>query len=78
MRKGATGWIQMMSRALTPAFQSDGRLIAWARDAFMRDAARLAPVERLMLATLVGAVRAGGLEGFAGQTELARPVAGSA
>lgn len=54
-RRGLTGWTQLMSRALTPAFQSDGRVIAWARDALLRDLTRFPPIERLMLATLVGA-----------------------
>lgn len=55
VRKARTGWTQLMSRALTPVFQSDSRLIGWARDALLRDLARLPPIERLMLATLAGA-----------------------
>ncbi|NDC57582.1 MAG: FAD-dependent monooxygenase [Alphaproteobacteria bacterium] len=56
MRRGTVGWTQLASRALTPAFQSDWRLMGWARDVALRDLARIPAIERLMLATLVGAV----------------------
>ena len=56
LRRGTVGWTQLASRALTPAFQSDWRLMGWARDVALRDLAKIPAIERLMLATLVGAV----------------------
>lgn len=61
VRKARTGWTQLMSRALTPVFQSDSTPIGWARDLLLRELSRLPPVERLMLATLVGAAALPGL-----------------
>jgi 2-polyprenyl-6-methoxyphenol hydroxylase-like FAD-dependent oxidoreductase len=57
-RAGLVAWTQLLSRALTPVFQSDSRLIGWARDRFFHKLGQLPGADRLMLATLVGAARA--------------------
>jgi hypothetical protein len=54
-RRNKVAWVQLMSRALTPAFQSRSALIGWARDRLMFPMSHIAPLERLMLATLTGA-----------------------
>jgi 2-polyprenyl-6-methoxyphenol hydroxylase-like FAD-dependent oxidoreductase len=48
---------QFMTRMLTPMFQSSSRLLGWLRDAFMPLAARLPPVERMMVRTMIGLER---------------------
>ena len=54
-RAAKVAWVQFMSAALTPVFQSRSRLIGWLRDWVMLPASRLWPFDRLMLATLTGA-----------------------
>jgi 2-polyprenyl-6-methoxyphenol hydroxylase-like FAD-dependent oxidoreductase len=54
-RRGKIAWVQLMSAALTPVFQSRSRLIGALRDLFLPLATRLWPFDRLMLATLTGA-----------------------
>ncbi|MGE3302951.1 MAG: FAD-dependent oxidoreductase [Hyphomonadaceae bacterium] len=54
-RFAKTAWVQFMSAALTPLFQSRSRLLGWARDLAMPLARRLWPFNRLILATLTGA-----------------------
>jgi 2-polyprenyl-6-methoxyphenol hydroxylase-like FAD-dependent oxidoreductase len=54
-RKPAVRWTQLVSRALTPVFQSRAGWIGWARDLAFQPLSTVAPVERLMLATLSGA-----------------------
>jgi 2-polyprenyl-6-methoxyphenol hydroxylase-like FAD-dependent oxidoreductase len=54
-RAGKVAWVQLMSAALTPVFQSRSRVIAWARDWVLLPASRLWPFDRMMLATLTGA-----------------------
>ena len=48
---------QFMTRMLTPLFQSSSRVLGWLRDAFMPLAARLPPVERMMVRTMIGLER---------------------
>jgi 2-polyprenyl-6-methoxyphenol hydroxylase-like FAD-dependent oxidoreductase len=48
---------QFMTRVLTPMFQSSSRVLGWLRDTFMPLAARLPPVERLMVRTMIGLER---------------------
>jgi 2-polyprenyl-6-methoxyphenol hydroxylase-like FAD-dependent oxidoreductase len=54
-RAAKVAWVQFMSAALTPVFQSRSRFIGWARDSFMGPLSRCWPFSRLMLATLTGA-----------------------
>lgn len=54
-RAGPVAWVQFMSAALTPVFQSRSTMIGWARDYFMAPLSRCWPFSRLMLATLTGA-----------------------
>lgn len=54
-RAGKVAWVQLMSAALTPVFQSRSRAIGWARDRLLLPLSRLWPFDRLMLATLTGA-----------------------
>jgi hypothetical protein len=46
-----------MTRMLTPMFQSSSRLLGWLRDTFMPLAARVPPVERMMVRTMIGLER---------------------
>ena len=48
---------QFMTRMLTPMFQSSSRVLGWLRDAFMPLAARLPPIERMMVRTMIGLER---------------------
>ncbi len=54
-RAAKVAWVQFMSAALTPVFQSRSRFIGWVRDCFMGPLSRCWPFSRLMLATLTGA-----------------------
>jgi 2-polyprenyl-6-methoxyphenol hydroxylase-like FAD-dependent oxidoreductase len=54
-RAGKVAWVQFMSAALTPVFQSRSKFIGWLRDWILLPASRLWPFDRLMLATLTGA-----------------------
>jgi 2-polyprenyl-6-methoxyphenol hydroxylase-like FAD-dependent oxidoreductase len=54
-RAGRVAWVQFMSAALTPVFQSRSKLTGWLRDWVLLPASRLWPFNRLMLATLTGA-----------------------
>jgi 2-polyprenyl-6-methoxyphenol hydroxylase-like FAD-dependent oxidoreductase len=54
-RRGKVAWVQLMSAALTPVFQSRSRLIGALRDLLLPAVTRLWPFDRLMLATLTGA-----------------------
>lgn len=45
---------QIASRLLTPAFQSDSKLIAWARDMFLGPVSRIPGLKQAMRATLSG------------------------
>lgn len=48
-------YYQAMSRACTPVFQSDSRVIGALRDAFMRPMAKYAPgISGLIVSTLIG------------------------
>jgi 2-polyprenyl-6-methoxyphenol hydroxylase-like FAD-dependent oxidoreductase len=54
-RRGKIAWVQLMSAALTPVFQSRSRIIGALRDLFLPLATGIWPFDRLMLATLTGA-----------------------
>lgn len=54
-RRGKIAWVQLMSAALTPVFQSRSRLIGALRDRLLPLATKLWPFDRMMLATLTGA-----------------------
>jgi 2-polyprenyl-6-methoxyphenol hydroxylase-like FAD-dependent oxidoreductase len=56
LRRPHLRYYQMASRALTPAFQSDSRLLAWARDMFFGPLGRL-PVTRDVMRTTLSGVR---------------------
>ena len=47
-------YYQLMSRALTPAFQSNSRVIGWTRDAFFGPMARTPGISHIMRTTLSG------------------------
>jgi 2-polyprenyl-6-methoxyphenol hydroxylase-like FAD-dependent oxidoreductase len=53
-RKRLIAWTQIMSRMLTPAFQSSVPGMGWARDIALPLARRIPALERLMLRTLAG------------------------
>ncbi len=54
-RAGKVAWVQFMSAALTPLYQSRSAFMGWARDWIMPPLAKMWPFSRLMLATLTGA-----------------------
>jgi 2-polyprenyl-6-methoxyphenol hydroxylase-like FAD-dependent oxidoreductase len=54
-RAGKVAWVQFMSAALTPLYQSRSSMMGWFRDWIMTPLAKLRPINRLMLSTLVGA-----------------------
>lgn len=54
-RAAHVAWVQFMSAALTPVFQSRSALIGWMRDWLLAPLSRCWPFSRLMLATLSGA-----------------------
>jgi 2-polyprenyl-6-methoxyphenol hydroxylase-like FAD-dependent oxidoreductase len=56
-RRQHLGYYQLVSRWLTPLFQSHLGVLGWARDAFMPLAVRVPPVRRLMVRTMTGTVR---------------------
>ncbi len=53
-RRAHLRFYQMASAALTPAFQSDSRAIAWARDMFLGPMGRLPGLKHVMRTTLAG------------------------
>jgi 2-polyprenyl-6-methoxyphenol hydroxylase-like FAD-dependent oxidoreductase len=53
-RRRHLGFYQMMTRALTPLFQSSSRLLGWARDLTFPLASRVPPLHRLMVRTMAG------------------------
>jgi 2-polyprenyl-6-methoxyphenol hydroxylase-like FAD-dependent oxidoreductase len=53
-RRAHLRFYQMASAALTPAFQSDSRVIAWARDIFLGPTGRLPGLRHIMRTTLAG------------------------
>ncbi len=55
-RRAHLGYYQLVSRWLTPLFQSDLSALGWARDALMPLALALPPVRRLMVRTMTGTV----------------------
>jgi 2-polyprenyl-6-methoxyphenol hydroxylase-like FAD-dependent oxidoreductase len=57
LRKGHIQYYQWASRALTPFFQSDSRVLPWLRDRFMGLACRLRPTARIMTASMCGRYR---------------------
>jgi 2-polyprenyl-6-methoxyphenol hydroxylase-like FAD-dependent oxidoreductase len=57
VRAAPVAWVQFMSAALTPVFQSRSRLIGWARDLLLGPVSRCWPFSWLMLATLTGSAR---------------------
>jgi 2-polyprenyl-6-methoxyphenol hydroxylase-like FAD-dependent oxidoreductase len=54
-RAGKVAWVQFMSAALTPLYQSRSALMGWVRDWLMPPLAKIWPLNRIMLATLTGA-----------------------
>ena len=56
-RKAHLGFYQLMTRALTPLFQSSSRALGWARDVVMPVANWLPPTHRLMVRTMAGVQR---------------------
>jgi 2-polyprenyl-6-methoxyphenol hydroxylase-like FAD-dependent oxidoreductase len=56
-RRRFTSWAQVVARLLTPLFQSHERLFSFVRDRALPLARAIAPLERLMLATLIGRAR---------------------
>jgi 2-polyprenyl-6-methoxyphenol hydroxylase-like FAD-dependent oxidoreductase len=54
LRRPHLRFYQMASRALTPVFQSDSRVIAWLRDAFLGPVAKLPVIKGVMRTTLSG------------------------
>ncbi len=57
VRAAPVAWVQFMSAALTPVFQSRSHFIGWIRDALLGPLSGCWPFSRLMLATLTGAAR---------------------
>jgi 2-polyprenyl-6-methoxyphenol hydroxylase-like FAD-dependent oxidoreductase len=53
-RRTHLAWFQWATRFLTPFFQGDSRLLGSLRDAFMPLLSRIAPFQRLMIASMVG------------------------
>ncbi len=53
-RRAHLAWFQWATRFLTPFFQGDSRLLGSLRDACMPLFSRLAPFQRLMIASMVG------------------------
>lgn len=53
-RRAHLRFYQTASAALTPAFQSDSRMIAWARDLFLGPLGRLPGLKQIMRTTLAG------------------------
>jgi 2-polyprenyl-6-methoxyphenol hydroxylase-like FAD-dependent oxidoreductase len=56
-RAGPVAWVQFMSAALTPVFQSRSRFIGWTRDVLLGPLSSYWPFSRLMLATLTGSAK---------------------
>lgn len=56
MRRGHIAYYQLTSRALTPAFQSHSRVMAWLRDTFLV-AARFVPIGGYVTRTTLSGVR---------------------
>jgi 2-polyprenyl-6-methoxyphenol hydroxylase-like FAD-dependent oxidoreductase len=56
LRASHTAFYRYASRALTPAFQSDGVLVPWLRDALLAPISRL-PGGRYLSSTTLGGVR---------------------
>lgn len=54
-RAGKVAWVQLMSAALTPLFQSRSAVMGWLRDFVLLPASGFWPFNRMMLATLTGA-----------------------
>jgi 2-polyprenyl-6-methoxyphenol hydroxylase-like FAD-dependent oxidoreductase len=55
MRRSHIRYYQMMSRAMTPVFQSNSRMIGWARDALFGPIAKTPGLSHIMRTTLTGA-----------------------
>jgi len=55
MRRPHIRYYQMMSRAMTPVFQSNSRMIGWARDALFGPIAKTPGLSHIMRTTLTGA-----------------------
>jgi 2-polyprenyl-6-methoxyphenol hydroxylase-like FAD-dependent oxidoreductase len=53
-RRAHLRFYQWASAALTPAFQSDSRVIAWARDILLGPLGRLPGLKKVMRTTLAG------------------------
>jgi hypothetical protein len=53
-RRAHLRFYQLASAALTPAFQSDSRTIAWARDMFLGPMGRMPGLKHVMQTTLAG------------------------
>jgi 2-polyprenyl-6-methoxyphenol hydroxylase-like FAD-dependent oxidoreductase len=54
LRRPHLRFYQMASRALTPAFQSDSRMLGWLRDRFLGPVARVPGIDHIMRTTLSG------------------------
>jgi 2-polyprenyl-6-methoxyphenol hydroxylase-like FAD-dependent oxidoreductase len=54
LRRPHLRFYQLASRALTPAFQSDSRILGWLRDMFLGPLGRLPGIDRVMRTTLSG------------------------
>ncbi len=57
VRAAPVAWVQFMSAALTPVFQSRSRFIGWMRDLLLGPLSSCWPFSRLMLATLTGSAK---------------------
>ncbi|MSP15481.1 MAG: FAD-dependent monooxygenase [Myxococcales bacterium] len=56
-RRAHLAFYQLATRALTPLFQSDSRLIGWMRDLIFPTSRWLRPLRRRMVLTMIGAER---------------------
>ncbi len=54
IRRPHIRYYQMMSRAMTPTFQSNSRVIGWTRDLFFGPMARIPGISHIMRTTLTG------------------------
>ena len=56
-RRHHLGFYQLMTRALTPWFQHDSRMLGWLRDRMFPTSTWLRPLRRKMIRTMIGADR---------------------
>jgi pentatricopeptide repeat protein len=54
MRRAHARYYQLFSRALTPAFQSDSRVMGWLRDVFLGPLGKIPGIKHIMRTTLSG------------------------